>query len=165
MDTGKGYFQTVKEDNQKAAQEHLEQLAKNFPDHGGTFYVGENLTIKGSKFRVLEFTRKTMTLKVLPRDAGIQPRAEVVRNNKPTPGFAQLGEPQFSIHAWCPDAEAKMPPEQVHFVIHWPVGLEDLPPLAIRFKSPDTLGFFIEELIKYRRMVWLECEKVTGETK
>jgi hypothetical protein len=162
MDTGKGYFEQVNETSNEALQEHLAELVKKHENHGGTFYAGQNLTIEGSKFRVLSFTRNTMTLRVLPKDAGIQPRGEVTRNNKPTPSFAQLGEPQFSIHAWCPDEEAKLPPEQVHFVMHWTVGVE-LPPIAIRFKSPDSLGFFIEELIKYRRMVWPESEKVTGE--
>lgn len=92
----------------------------------------------------------------------ITPRGKVVRSQEPKLGYARLGEPQFEILAWCPDEKAEMPPEQVHFLMHWPAGVE-LPPMAIRFKSPDTLGFFIEELIKYRRTVWPQCEAVTGE--
>lgn len=104
-----------------------------------------------------------MTKRRKRHGGGIKPRGVVTRSNDPKLGFERIGEPQFEILAWCPDTEAKMPPEQVHFVMHWPVGLEDLPPLAIRFKSPDTIGFFIEELIKYRRVVWPSSEPVTGE--
>jgi len=93
----------------------------------------------------------------------IKPRAKVERSNKPQRGYLSLVEPQFEIAAWCPDDQAKAAPEQVHFIVHWPAQLGKLPPLAIRFKSPDTLGFFIEELIKYRRTVWPDSEKVTGE--
>jgi hypothetical protein len=93
----------------------------------------------------------------------IKPRGQVQRSNQPKRAYAKIGEPQFEIAAWCPDDEAKAPPEQVHFIVHWPFQLRDLPPLTIRFKSPDTLGFFIEELIKYRRTVWPDSKKVTGE--
>lgn len=85
------------------------------------------------------------------------------RNSTPHKAYAKIGEPQFEIAAWCRDEEAKLPPEQVHFIIHWPTQLSALPPMAIRFKSPDTLGFFIEELIRYRREVWKDSEPVTGE--
>lgn len=94
---------------------------------------------------------------------GIKPRAQITRSNVPVAGYAKLGEPQFEIAAWCPDEHAKMPPEQVHFILHWPADMQDIPPMAIRFKSPDTLGFFIEELTKYRRTVWPGCEPVQGE--
>lgn len=93
----------------------------------------------------------------------IKPKGKVERSNVPSAGYLSMGEPQVEIAAWCPDDEAKLPPEQVHFIIHWPAPLADLPPMAIRFKGPDTLGFFIEELIKYRREVWPGSEKVTGE--
>jgi hypothetical protein len=92
----------------------------------------------------------------------IAPRCKVARSDKPKQGYARLGEPQFEIAAWCPDEKASVPPTQVHFILHWPVGVE-LPPMAIRFKSPDTLGFFIEELIKYRRTVWQNAEPINGE--
>lgn len=93
----------------------------------------------------------------------IKPRGKIERSNAPKKGYLKLGEPQVEIAAWCPDDNAQMPPEQVHFIIHWPAPLVDLPPMAIRFKSPYTLGFFIEELIRYRRIVWPTSEKVTGE--
>lgn len=93
----------------------------------------------------------------------IKPRGQVVRSTMPKAGYAQIGEPQVEIAAWCRDENAELPPEQVHFIFHWPAELADLPPLMMRFKSPDTLGFFIEELTRYRRTVWPESEKVTGE--
>lgn len=81
-------------------------------------------------------------------------RGKITRTNTPKPGYAKIGEPQFEVAAWCPDDKAEAPPEQVHFIIHWPVGFEEMPPMAIRFKSPDSLGFFIEELARYRELVW-----------
>lgn len=95
---------------------------------------------------------------------GIQPRGEVVRSTTPKAAYGKIGEPQVEIAAWCRDEKAELPPEQVHFILHWPVSLgTDMPPVLVRFKSPDTLGFIIEELIKYRRVVWPDSEKVTGE--
>jgi hypothetical protein len=93
----------------------------------------------------------------------IKPRGKVTRSTSPKAGYAQIGEPQVEIAAWCPDENATLPPEQVHFIFHWPAQLAYLPPLVARFKSPDTLGFIVEELIKYRRVVWPDCEKVMGE--
>jgi hypothetical protein len=81
----------------------------------------------------------------------MKPRGTVTRTNQPKAGYLKVGEPQIEI--------AK-PPEQVHFIIHWPAQLSDLPPLVLRFKSPDTLGFFIEELNRYRNAVWPDAEKV-----
>ena len=98
------------------------------------------------------------------RHSGIKPRGEVVRSTHPVLGYARIGEPVVEIAAWCPDDQAKLPPEQVHFIMHWPVEMGvDMPPSVLRFKSPDTLGFFIEELTKYRRTVWPGCEPVQGE--
>ncbi len=94
---------------------------------------------------------------------GIKPRGEVVRSMVPKAGYAKFGEPQIEIAAWCPDENAKLPPEQVHFIFHWPADMADVPPVVMRFKSPDTLGFFIEELTSYRRTVWPGCEPVQGE--
>lgn len=93
----------------------------------------------------------------------IDPRGNVERSDVPKKGYLKIGEPQLEIAAWCRDENAELPPEQVHFIIHWPAQLADLPPLVIRFKSPDTLGFFIEELIRYRRTVFPDSKKVEGE--
>jgi hypothetical protein len=93
----------------------------------------------------------------------VKPRGQVKRSTTPQKAhYAQLGEPAITIAAWCPDDEAKEPPEQVHLV-HVIPGLEEYP-LILRFKSPDTLGFLIEELTKYRREVWPDCEPVKGES-
>lgn len=88
----------------------------------------------------------------------VKARGKVTRSTIPKQAYAQLGEPTVEIAAWCPDSDAKMPPEQVHFIMHLP-GLEEIP-LIMRFKSPDTLGFFIEELARYRKVVWPNCDPV-----
>lgn len=92
----------------------------------------------------------------------IKPAGQVTRSTTPRLGYAVIGEPQFEIVAWCPDDEAKLPPEQVHFILHLPAVM-NAPPMVLRFKSPRTLGFFIEELIQYRRLVWQSADKVKGE--
>lgn len=63
-----------------------------------------------------------------------------------------LGLPDLQIGAWRPADDR--PPEQVHLIFR----LFDTPPLVVRFKSPDTLGFLIEELARYRREVWPDSE-------
>ena len=89
-------------------------------------------------------------------------RGKVRRSRTPEKAlFSHLGEPEITIAAWCPDEEAKLPPEQVHLVFKIP-GLEQVP-LICRFKSPDTLGFIVEELTRYRREVWPDAEPVGGE--
>jgi hypothetical protein len=85
----------------------------------------------------------------------IKPRGTVNRSTTPKQAYVQLAEPEIEIAAWCPDDEARLPPEQVHFILHIP-GLDI--PIVTRFKSPDTLGFLIEELARYRRHVWPEAE-------
>lgn len=92
----------------------------------------------------------------------IKPHGEIVRSTTPKKAFVwPLGDPEIRIATWCPDDAAQLPPEQVHLIIITP-GLEKYP-LAVRFKSPDTLGFLIEELAKYRREVWPDCEEVEVE--
>jgi hypothetical protein len=93
----------------------------------------------------------------------IKPRGQIIRSEILKKAYVSLMEPQFEIAAWHPDDEANLPAEQVHFIIHWPLQMGGFPPMAIRFKSPDTLGFFIEELIHYRRLVWPDSHLVTGE--
>lgn len=93
----------------------------------------------------------------------IKPKGEVTRSNMVQKAYTKTVEPQIEIKAWHPDEKAEMPAEQVHFIIHWPAPLDGLPAIVLRFKGPDTLGFFIEELMRFRRHVWPESEKVTGE--
>ena len=86
MDTGRGYFQQLQDDAiLEKVKEVTEKVSlptaatkmplptiteawKKYPKHGGVFYVGQNLTINDSKFRVLAITKKTMTLRLLPRE-------------------------------------------------------------------------------------------------
>ena len=90
-------------------------------------------------------------------------RGKVERSTTPKKAYAtgMLGEPKIQIAAWCPDDEARLPPEQVHLIMIVP-GLKEYP-FVMRFKSPDTIGFIIEELIGYRREVWPNSEPIEGE--
>ena len=86
----------------------------------------------------------------------VKARGKVTRSDEPKAGYVRLGEPEFEIAAWCPGSDGKNP-TQVHFIMHLP-GLDT--PLILRYKSPDTLGFFIEELIRYRKLIWPEAEPI-----
>lgn len=91
-----------------------------------------------------------------------KPRGEVTRSTTPEKAtFSPLSEPSITIAAWCPDENAQLPPEQVH-LIHTIPSLEEYP-IIMRFKSPHTLGFLIEELARYRREVWPDAEPVNTE--
>ena len=89
----------------------------------------------------------------------IAPMGEVVRSVTPKKGVAVFSEPQIELQAWCPDEHAQEPPEQVHFYINYPAPI-DAPPILIRFKGPTTLGFWIEELARFRRFVWPDSQVV-----
>lgn len=81
-----------------------------------------------------------------------EPRGKVEKKGF-HPGLEHFLEiSQITVAAWCPDECAQQPPEQVHLIIE----IEDLEdyPMAVRFKSPDTLAFLIEEMVTYRRTVW-----------
>ena len=105
---------------------------------------------------------KNRTRKQRRRRGSIKPRARTVEyNDKPSPGLVAAREiEEFSIKAWCPDTEAKAPPEQVHIILKLKRAVMAY---ILRFNSPDTLGWFIEELIWYRRTVFPDSEPVTGE--
>ena len=66
---------------------------------------------------------------------------------------------QISVREWHPDPEGKLPAEDVHFVIV----LNEETQLGLRFKSPETLGFFIEELIARRKRVWADAEPINPD--
>jgi hypothetical protein len=91
-------------------------------------------------------------------------RGKVTRsqNKKPPQGQVLLASlPEIEIGSWRPADD--QPPEQVHLIFHTAqryavLGLGHLPPIVVRFKSPDTLGFLIEELARYRQEVWPEAE-------
>lgn len=65
----------------------------------------------------------------------------------------------LQIVEWCPDDKAEMPPEAV-WVILTDI-LDDRH--VLRFTGPDTLGWFIEELIAYRKRVWKDAEPINHE--
>jgi hypothetical protein len=93
-------------------------------------------------------------------------RGKTTRSNQPEPldgFFIEVGQPDIKIAAWCPDTHAQLPPEQVHLIFTIFPDDGDVPPLLLRFKSPDTLGFLIEELTRYRRHVWPDAEPLTLE--
>ena len=85
-----------------------------------------------------------------------KPRGTIVRSTTPKKMYPSIETKEVEIAAWCPDDEAKLPPEQVHLIVR----LQDLDAsIVVRFKSPDILGFLIEELARYRREVWPGSEK------
>lgn len=92
-----------------------------------------------------------------------KPRATVERNRIVTPvDMYDVPLECISIREWGPDLEGKEPSEQVHFVLV--IGKSDEKmELGLRFESPDTLGFLIEELIAYRKSVWREAEPINPD--
>ena len=72
MDTGKGYmeqFKTEKElrDRMGKLSEQRKKLFKNYTEETGIFRIGEEIEIKGSKFKVNKITPKKITLRILPQ--------------------------------------------------------------------------------------------------
>lgn len=65
---------------------------------------------------------------------------------------------EINIRTWHPDRKGEKPAEQVHII--FPVGKTEM---GIRFSRPETLGFIIEELIAYRRLVWPDAETVNAD--
>ena len=61
MDTGEGYLKMLQE--QEAAE-----LFEAKPHRTDIFSVGEEVTIRDSKFRILKITPKKITLRILPRE-------------------------------------------------------------------------------------------------
>lgn len=50
-----------------------------------------------------------------------------------------------------------MPPEQVHLSFE----VEDFPAeVLLRFKGPQVIGFMIEELARYRKIVWPDAPPI-----
>jgi len=89
-----------------------------------------------------------------------KPRATITHHGfRPGPfEFKELDS--LEIAAWCPDSgvstlAAQSLPQQVHLTLKVK-GLRV--PFVVRFKSPDTLGFLIEELARYRQFVWPKAE-------
>ena len=62
MDTGEGRFEAFRE------LDELRELEKKYPKSKGVFHVGEELEIKGSKFRIKDISPFGMKLKLLKQD-------------------------------------------------------------------------------------------------
>lgn len=92
----------------------------------------------------------------------IQPRGKVERYVGYRPGLSEFHDIESTeIAAWSPGTvDEKLPAIQVHLIQK--IRGKNIN-VVLRFKSPDTLGFLIEELTKYRREVWPDSEKVEGE--
>lgn len=89
-------------------------------------------------------------------------RNELTQRDGPIPGVLHRKEIKgWSVNAWCPDLEAKVPPEQVHFVLEVEGAVHSN---VLRFKSPDTIGDLIDLLTEYRRYVWPDAAPVSGES-
>lgn len=67
MDTGNGKFEFIDAPNRELMFEKFEEVQKRFPNHGGTFHVGQILEIEGSKFRVKSIKPDELRLKLLAR--------------------------------------------------------------------------------------------------
>lgn len=91
----------------------------------------------------------------------VKPRGKVTRSNVPKAGYTRMGEPELEIAVWTHRPNGEPPYEQVHFIMTL-AGLEGVP-LVMRFKSPDTLGFLIEEMIRYRKVVWPDAEPINPD--
>ena len=64
MDSGNGRFEMLQQERLNALLSGEEEMPERA---GGIFSVGEELEIKGSKFRVRKITRKDMILRLLVR--------------------------------------------------------------------------------------------------
>lgn len=60
MNTGKGRFEEVKD------LESVDEMRKKYPESKGIFTVGEELEIRGSRFKVKDISPWGMKLKLLP---------------------------------------------------------------------------------------------------
>ena len=63
MDTGKGYMEQFTDKSKE-----LEALKQKYPNHGGVFEVGEEIEIRGSRWRVKAIGKKEMRLRLLPKE-------------------------------------------------------------------------------------------------
>lgn len=67
MDTGEGRFEQFDASSDEEVNEKLKILQKTYTRHGGMFRVGEELEIRGSKFKIQKLTPKKMVLKLLKK--------------------------------------------------------------------------------------------------
>lgn len=76
MDTGNGRMEmfdvpdVVKNNAQEWERKFKnweDKLHVEYPNHGGTFYEGEEIEIKGSRFRIAKIIQNGLKLELLPR--------------------------------------------------------------------------------------------------
>jgi hypothetical protein len=69
MDDGKGTFQVLK--SQDELNEKMDAIKaameEKYPNHGGWFKVGEEIELRGSRFRIKAVKPTELRLKLLPR--------------------------------------------------------------------------------------------------
>jgi len=68
MDTGKGTFEILKPTNAEQIQSAIDAMERKHPNHGGWFQEGEEIVIKGSRFRVKSVKPTEIRLKLLPKE-------------------------------------------------------------------------------------------------
>jgi len=90
----------------------------------------------------------------------IKPKGTVKQYIGFQPGLTEFVETKsIEVAAWSPgEPQDEISPTQVHLILD--IGDGDTEKIAIvsRFKGPDTLGFLLEELAKYRAEVWPHAE-------
>lgn len=67
MDTGRGNFEELKLPDGADIQQAMRELEAKHPQHGGWFRVGEEVEIRGSRFRVKNVKPGELRLKLLPK--------------------------------------------------------------------------------------------------
>jgi hypothetical protein len=67
MDTGKGTFKPLLENDPKEFVKKMEELEKEYPEHGGWFREGEIIEIRGSRFRIQSVKPTSLRLKLVNR--------------------------------------------------------------------------------------------------
>jgi uncharacterized Zn finger protein len=65
MDTGEGKFEMF--ENDEEVKKRMHELWNRYPKHGGVFKVGEEVELKGSRFRVKSIKPNELRLKLLPK--------------------------------------------------------------------------------------------------
>lgn len=72
-------------------------------------------------------------------------------------GYAIFEIESITFAQWCPGPDGQGQPTQVHMEIR----VKGLPtPLVMRFKGPDTLGKFIQQMQRHRCEVWPHVPRV-----
>lgn len=90
------------------------------------------------------------------------PNAKITRTSEPkaATGASHIVD-SIDILEYHPDDRAQDPATQVHVLMQ----LKHIPDpvFALRFKKPEILGFFIEELIAFRKHVWADAEPINPD--